>query len=228
MLCGYWDGYLGENLGFGLRGLGFTSYDGFCSHNYGEWTEGENGHQQVCADCGDVLTEEHQWVLAPESYDPTCEEDGYMVYSCPVCDAEYSESIPMGDAYHDFGNWSEVDEETHSHQCTACHATETAEHNWESGEVIQAPAEGVPGLIVFVCTDCGAEKTAEVEYIHGDFNFDGRINNKDVEYLLWYTLFPEYYPITGDADFNNDGDTNNLDVEYMLWYTLFPEDFPLQ
>ena len=53
------------------------------------------------------------------------------------------------------------------------------------------------------------------------------MNNKDVEYLLWYTLFPDSYPLTGEADFNGDGVVNNKDVEYLLWYTLFPDSYPL-
>ena len=63
--------------------------------------------------------------------------------------------------------------------------------------------------------------------ILGDLNSDGSVDNLDVEFLLWYTLFPESYPISQKADYNHDGSTDNLDVEYLLWYTLFPEDYPL-
>lgn len=61
----------------------------------------------------------------------------------------------------------------------------------------------------------------------GDLTGDTNVDNKDVEYLLWFTLFPEDYQIVGDADFNVDNIVDNLDVEYLLWYTLFPEDYPL-
>ena len=61
----------------------------------------------------------------------------------------------------------------------------------------------------------------------GDLDGDQSVTNKDVEYLLWYTLFPEDYPLPQDADFTGDGYIDNLDVEYLLWYTLFPEDYPL-
>ena len=63
--------------------------------------------------------------------------------------------------------------------------------------------------------------------IIGDLDGDGQINNNDVAYLLWHTLFPEDYPISDPADFDGDGKVNNNDVAYLLWHTLFPEDYPL-
>ena len=63
--------------------------------------------------------------------------------------------------------------------------------------------------------------------LSGDINGDGNVDNQDVEYLLWYTLFPEEYSINQRADFNHDNSIDNLDVECLLWYTLFPEEYPL-
>ena len=61
----------------------------------------------------------------------------------------------------------------------------------------------------------------------GDLDGDGKVNNEDVAYLLWHTLFPEDYPLTTNGDFNRDDAVNNEDVAYLLWHTLFPEDYPL-
>ena len=61
----------------------------------------------------------------------------------------------------------------------------------------------------------------------GDLDEDGYVNNRDVEFLLWHTLFPEEYPLSADADFDQDGSVNNRDVEFLLWHTLFPEEYPL-
>ena len=63
--------------------------------------------------------------------------------------------------------------------------------------------------------------------VTGDLDGEGAIDNKDVEYLLWYTLFPDSYPLFAAADFNGDGSVDNKDVEYLLWYTLFPDSYPL-
>ena len=63
--------------------------------------------------------------------------------------------------------------------------------------------------------------------IVGDVDGDSLVDNRDVEYLLWHTLYPEDFPIIVQADFNNDNSIDNQDVEYLLWHTLFPEDYPL-
>ena len=63
--------------------------------------------------------------------------------------------------------------------------------------------------------------------IDGDLNADGTVDDSDVALLLWHTLFPENYPISGNADFNGDSVTDDADVAYLLWHTLFPENYPL-
>ena len=63
--------------------------------------------------------------------------------------------------------------------------------------------------------------------IPGDMDGDNVVDNRDVEYLLWCTLFPDDYTVTGNADFNNDNAIDNQDVEYLLWHTLFPGEYPL-
>ena len=73
-----------------------------------------------------------------------------------------------------------------------------------------------------LCTICG-----EPDWLKGDFDDNDSINNKDVEYLLWHTLFPEDYPLPGSGDLDGDGKVTNKDVEYLLWHTLFPTDYPL-
>ena len=63
--------------------------------------------------------------------------------------------------------------------------------------------------------------------ILGDFTGDGKVTDADVIYLLWHTVFPEDYPIEGQADFTGDNKVTDADVIYLLWHTVFPEDYPL-
>ena len=69
--------------------------------------------------------------------------------------------------------------------------------------------------------------TASGTVNNGDLDGNGTTDNKDVEYLLWHTLFPDSYPITQNADYNGDSKVDNKDVEYLLWHTLFPDTYPL-
>ena len=63
--------------------------------------------------------------------------------------------------------------------------------------------------------------------IIGDLNGDGNVNDADVAYLLWHTLFPDAYPISANGDFNGNGIVDDQDVAYLLWHTLFPDAYPL-
>ena len=63
--------------------------------------------------------------------------------------------------------------------------------------------------------------------VPGDLDGDGQVNDADVAYLLWHTLFPDSFPIDNNADFDGDGQVNDADVAYLLWHTLFPDAYPL-
>ena len=65
------------------------------------------------------------------------------------------------------------------------------------------------------------------EGMPGDFTGDKVVDNEDVIYLLWHTMFPDGYPLTADGDVNGDGKVDNEDVIYLLWHTMFPSGYPL-
>lgn len=248
-LCAYWDEYLGEMLGFGLRGLGFTNYDGYVcphiydndcdpecnhcgdtrqtSHSYGNWEPGEAGCQKICTSCGDVQTAEHQWVKNENSVDATCKADGKDCFTCSVCGGEKEEVLPKTDD-HSYGDWQEVDAELHSHQCSVCEKVEEAAHRWGAGVLTQPPTEEADGTVTYTCTDCGAEKyLSTADMIPGDIDGNFVVNRDDVVQLLLHVSMPNAFPIAVPADFNGDTNVNRDDVVQLLLHVSMPDAFPL-
>jgi len=141
-------------------------------------------------------------VASGEALDHTHSFDNSCDGTCNGCDFTRSND-------HDFAEaWSKNGTQ-HWHACTVCgEKTAVEDHTLSSGDNT-------------VCTVCGSL------YTPGDLDNNGFVDNKDVEYLLWYTLFSEDYPLNQDADFDGNGQVDNKDVEYLLWHTLFSEDYPL-
>ena len=95
-------------------------------------------------------------------------------------------------------------------------------------------ASGQKAISLYVLSGSGVAyyttnpgNTEETEPLIGDVDNDGSVDNRDVEYLLWHTLFPESYILNQNADYTGDGTVDNQDVEYLLWHTLFPGEYPL-
>lgn len=61
----------------------------------------------------------------------------------------------------------------------------------------------------------------------GDLDENGIVDNRDVECLLWHTLFPEDYSLSASGEMDGIPGIDNRDVEYLLWHTLFPEYYPI-
>ena len=154
-----------------------------------------------------------------------------------------------------FTDWMKITVEGVAYQiriCKKCGKTETdmpetlaTQHHWVMDSA-QTPTCTEPGCKEFIhCADCdlAAEKElvdalghayedyvctgCQKELSVGDFDGNGSVTDADVIWLLWHTVFPEDYPLTGSGDFNGDGSVTDADVIYLLWHTVFPEDYPL-
>ena len=72
-------------------------------------------------------------------------------------------------------------------------------------------------LLCMICLPVTAETTdSRATQLPGDVNCDGVVDNKDVEYLLWYTLFPEDYSLTVDGDFDRSQQVDNRGRKLFL------------
>ena len=199
------------------------------NHTYGKWSNANaSSHIHSCILCGKSETQSHSWNAGSVTKQPTCKETGVRTYTCTSCGGTKNETIAKTDI-HSYGDGLFVDNNTHEVTCSLCEKTKIEDHRWDNGKIIEAPTLDKTGMKAYTCISCGTTKTSIVPKLaDGDLDKNGKIDNKDVEYLLWNTLFPSKYPIDTFADFNNDGDVNNKDVEYLLWHTLFPEKYPLQ
>lgn len=131
----------------------------------------------------------------------TCTEKGTEVEICPNCGAVLNtKEIP--ETGHSFGEW-----------------------------FVEKPASMTEdGLEVRICSVC-KEREEKIlpagEYLPGDVDNNGKVDDKDATYLLMYIFYPEDYPVRQDCDFNHDGEITDEDASYLLYYTFFPDDYPL-
>ena len=172
---------------------------------------------------------------------PTCTETGFTTHTCSACGDRYAdgETTALGHRW-DGGSVTreptEQNEGENTYTCTVCGKTRTEtipmlEHVHRYASVVTAPTYTDRGFTTHTCSGCGHSYadawTDPLPARSGDFNLDGTVNDADVAYLLWHTLFPEKYPIIPTGDLNGDGAVTDLDVAYLLWHTLFPEHYPL-
>ena len=68
---------------------------------------------------------------------------------------------------------------------------------------------------------------SEDDFLLGDVNNDGVVDDADAYYLLMYTLLGDMYPVNQPVDFNGDGVVDDADAYYLLMHTLLPDMYPL-
>lgn len=128
-------------------------------HDYAEvFTPSGDVHVKACSRCSDVLSGSHTWGDPTPVTSSTCTQQGSERYTCTECGAEKTE--PIAELGHDFTGEYVPSGDGHSRLCTRCSATdEVLSHTWQSKEVTKQPTCTETGTEVFVCTDCGKEKT---------------------------------------------------------------------
>ena len=109
-----------------------------CDHSYGGWSKaGESSHKRTCSKCGNEQSIEHEWDEETVVKEANCSQSGTMNIGCSTCGAKKTVTIPANNS-HDYGNWTFVDESTHSRICTICAGKDTASHDhggaWQSNE----------------------------------------------------------------------------------------------
>ena len=168
---GKWQGYTVSSKGACLHtGYGTTE-------NTVPATCGEAGRTEtICDNCGEVTatkeipaTGEHTWDNGKVTTEPTENEPGVRTFTCAVCGATRTETIPATGA-HDYQFTRTVAPTCTAdgydlYTCSGCGATEKRNskpalgHKWDSGKVTTEPTETAPGVRTYTCTVCGEVKT---------------------------------------------------------------------
>ena len=168
---GTWQGYKVSSKGACLHtGYGTTE-------NTVPATCGEAGRvDTICSNCGEIVstkeipaTGAHTWDNGTVTTEPTETTPGVRTFTCAVCHATRTETIPATGA-HDYQFTKNVAPTCTTdgydlYTCSGCGATEKRNskpalgHKWDSGTVTTEPTETTPGVRTYTCTVCGEVKT---------------------------------------------------------------------
>ena len=168
----------GKWQGYTVSSKGACLHTGYGTHeNTVPATCGEAGRvDTICSNCGEVIstkeipaTGEHTWDNGTVTTEPTENEPGVRTFTCAVCGATRTETIPATGA-HDYRFTRTVAPTCTAdgydlYTCSGCGATEKRNskpalgHKWDSGKVTTEPTETAPGVRTYTCTVCGEGKT---------------------------------------------------------------------
>ena len=171
---GKWQGYTVSSKGACLHtGYGTTE-------NTVPATCGEAGRvDTICSNCGEVVstkeipaTGAHTWDNGTVTTEPTETTPGVRTYTCAVCSATRTETIPATGA-HDYQFTRNVAPTCTAdgydlYTCSGCGATEKRNpkpalgHKWDNGTVTTEPTETTPGVRPYTCTVCGQTKNETI------------------------------------------------------------------
>ena len=168
----------GKWQGYTVSSKGACLHTGYGTHeNTVPATCGEAGRTEtICDNCGEVTatkeipaTGKHTWDNGTVTTEPTENEPGVRTFTCDVCGATRTETIPATGA-HDYRFTRTVAPTCTAdgydlYTCSGCGATEKRNskpalgHKWDSGKVTTEPTETAPGVRTYTCTVCGEVKT---------------------------------------------------------------------
>ena len=171
---GKWQGYTVSSKGACLHtGYGTTE-------NTVPATCGEAGRvDTICSNCGEVVstkeipaTGAHTWDNGTVTTEPTETTPGVRTFTCAVCGATRTETIPATGA-HNYQFTKNVAPTCTAdgydlYTCSGCGATEKRNpkpalgHKWDNGTVTTEPTETTPGVRTYTCTVCGQTRTETI------------------------------------------------------------------
>ena len=102
----------------------------------------------------------HSWNSGSVTTQPTCTTAGVKTYTCTLCNAQETESIPaLG---HNLGGWTKLNDTQHQRACSRCSYKEQANHSWNGGTVTTQPTCTAAGVKTYTCSVCNGTKTETI------------------------------------------------------------------
>ena len=128
---------------------------------------------------------EHVWGDGVQTVAATCKEAGEMKYTCELCEEEKTEEIAKLTTHGEAVTVPEVPATctqtglTEGKKCSVCDEVlvaqtviPVAEHNYDDGTVVDAPTCTKEGSMLYVCEDCGEEKTDVLSVTEHNFDYE--------------------------------------------------------
>ncbi len=138
------------------------------THQYGKWMPNDTATHKKQCDCGEAVTEAHNFDAGVVSVQPTETQEGVMTYTCVECGYVKTEAIAKLVHTHNYGNWTQNDASTHKKQCSSCGELMTEAHNFDAGVITVQPTQQAEGVKTYTCTVCGAAKTETIDKLPAD------------------------------------------------------------
>ena len=125
-----------------------------------------NYHWQDCIDCYDLFNRGlHTWNSGEVTKAATDNEEGIKTYTCTVCSATKTETIPSLSSghTHTWGNEYSSSVDYHWKACSGCDDVfDKNFHDWDKGKVTKLATEAEEGVKTLTCTVCGRTKTESI------------------------------------------------------------------
>ena len=125
-----------------------------------------NYHWLECNDCRDLFKKgPHTWDNGQVTKAATDTEEGTKTYTCSICNATKTETIPSLSSGHTH-NWSAEYTKTsdyHYRTCSGCDDVfDKNFHDWDNGVVTKEATADEEGIKTITCTVCGYTKTETI------------------------------------------------------------------
>lgn len=192
---------------------GFTTYTCGCGESYkGNYTQAL-GHSYI------------ETILVKA----TCTTKGIIRYSCERCPEEILGNYidPLNHTYTSTITPPTCIEQGYTTHTCECGDTYVDSYTSPKGhayiESVIPPTETEQGYTLHTCKDCGDtymdNYTDPVpQYLKGDINGDGRVNNRDAARLMQYLAGWDVEYVETALDVNGDGRINNRDAARLMQY----------